>query len=228
MQTNITIQINKTKLAAAAIFAAKKDIRYYLNGVCLEIGNNGARLVATDGHAMIIINLLGPVTSGTETLEKPIQVILSNDDIKRFKPVKSRNAFANEITVTVEPKQSDGKQYIKVYDNGATFSFPAIDGHFPDYRRVFPRTISGEAAQYNPNFLVKAHDAALMLGYKNPCVNVGHNGPKAALVDIGAMDEVAIVLMPMRTEEKVNGAFFEWVMSDLTKSVSESVELEAA
>ena len=41
-------------LAAIAMFAAKKDIRHYLMGVCIDTGPAGAFLVATCGHAMAV------------------------------------------------------------------------------------------------------------------------------------------------------------------------------
>ena len=51
------VRVNELK--AVLQFAAKGDIRYYLNGVYLETGPLGARLVATDGHIMGVLKIEG-------------------------------------------------------------------------------------------------------------------------------------------------------------------------
>lgn len=49
-----TIEINRTHLRAVTLFAAVKDIRYYLNGVCVHVTDTAVRLVATDGRALLV------------------------------------------------------------------------------------------------------------------------------------------------------------------------------
>lgn len=52
-----TITITRAQLRAALIFAADKDIRYYLNAVLLEVGECGdCRLVAADGHRIAVLS----------------------------------------------------------------------------------------------------------------------------------------------------------------------------
>lgn len=48
----MNITINTDVFAAASLFRGIDDIRYYLNGLLLETGANGARLVGCDGHQL--------------------------------------------------------------------------------------------------------------------------------------------------------------------------------
>ena len=48
------IVINKSALKAVSRFAAKTDIRYYLVGVYVEANETETRLIATNGHTMLI------------------------------------------------------------------------------------------------------------------------------------------------------------------------------
>lgn len=49
-----SITIELAQLRAAMLFAAKRDVRYYLNGVFLEIGVGEFRLASTDGHVLSV------------------------------------------------------------------------------------------------------------------------------------------------------------------------------
>lgn len=46
------LHLNTQLFNAVSVFAAKNDIRYYLNGVHVEVVKGAAFLVATNGHAM--------------------------------------------------------------------------------------------------------------------------------------------------------------------------------
>ena len=47
------IVFNKNTLKALLLFAAKKDVRYYLNGIHIVVKNGVVTLTASDGHTMI-------------------------------------------------------------------------------------------------------------------------------------------------------------------------------
>ena len=52
----LSVQAGKlrTMLEATAFCMAQQDVRYYLNGLYLEIGDGNIRAVATDGHRMAV------------------------------------------------------------------------------------------------------------------------------------------------------------------------------
>lgn len=50
------VSVNADLVKAALPFAAKQDVRYYLNGVCIRPAKEGgALIIATDGHIMVCL-----------------------------------------------------------------------------------------------------------------------------------------------------------------------------
>ena len=108
----MAITITSAQLKAVALAMAKKDIRYYLNGLMI----NENHIVATDGHRMHIF-YHGQQWEHGET-------VIPREMIDLALKMKAVNV---EIT---------GKTI-----NGIPFN--ALDGRFPDYRRVIPSGAGG-------------------------------------------------------------------------------------
>jgi len=122
----ITFTLTKLEIKAALLMAAKKDVRYYLIGALVELRPECVRLVSTDGHAMIAMQVSG---HGYE----PRDIILPRQILEHV--VKAFPKYDGH-TFTV-----DGGQ---VTSGGLTVSL--IDCKFPDWRRVMPRVLcEGEA-----------------------------------------------------------------------------------
>jgi DNA polymerase-3 subunit beta len=103
-----------------------EETRYYLNGVCWQIGSSGRRFVATDGHRLALCKYSSEGDSGIVSRiipRKTVQIIathLAGRDVKIFG--LTGNSPALEI---VAP--------------GLTIRTKLIDGSYPDYERVIPR-----------------------------------------------------------------------------------------
>ena len=71
---SFSLEISQAKLKAlldATSFAmAQQDVRYYLNGMLFEVGENYLRVVSTDGHRLAM------ETFSLETTIKEIQQLL--------------------------------------------------------------------------------------------------------------------------------------------------------
>ena len=170
-------------LKAALLFASKKDVRYYLNGVLFEILNGQARLVATDG------NMLGVFQLG-ECSIPDTQIIIPREKIEVIK------LKADEVTL----RPGDGKTCAIVYA-GNEYTFTAIDARFPDYRRVIPSGVmSGESAQFSSELIVVLDKAYKVLNpsSKRGTPYISHNGLRGALVDLND-DNFLGVIMPLKT-----------------------------
>lgn len=171
------IEIKSGALNAMLNLSGKKDIRYYLNGVLIQVHENRLRLVATDGHVMGIYQ----------------DEIASDDSFQIVIP--------NEIISKLDKKQTnvlsrDGDQWR--IDN---ISFAPIDGQYPDYMRVLPREpLTKEIAQFNPDFIVRFHKVAKGFGFKAGLLGITHNGQNAALVDIGMPLNFVGIMMPLRSD----------------------------
>ena len=180
------ITIDRKALKAVSLFAAKKDIRYYLQGVLVESTPLETRLIATDGHT------LGAHRSeakgdneGVFTGIIPLDIVAA---ILKFKsPVKNDDI---PVTLTVLDNGEIRADYC-----GNSLLFKCLDGRFPDYRRVVPTEISGEKAFFNPDYLLRVRDASKFLGVS---FAFGYNGDSPSLATIG--QSMVAVIMPLRTE----------------------------
>lgn len=173
-----TVSIQTAHLKAAACFAADADTRYYLNGILAEIRPSETRLVATNGNIAGVLRYLD--VFGTQP-NLP-NVIIPNDTIKLA--VQSKSTI---VSLTYD----DGKWAI------AGIAFTAVEGNFPDYRRIIPNTHSGNAGHFNADLIACFKKAAKILGSRNNPV-IRQNGAGAAQVqflDFG--DTFVGVIMPM-------------------------------
>jgi DNA polymerase III subunit beta len=112
--------IEKTQFAMA-----QQDVRYYLNGMLLEIQGGDLRTVATDGHRLALSQSSGAVSEDLD-----IQVILPRKAVIEL----GRLLKDKDDDIKIELSNS----YIKVLLESAVFTSKLIDGRFPEYQRVMP------------------------------------------------------------------------------------------
>lgn len=105
---------------------AQQDVRYYLNGLLLEISNNKIKAVGTDGHRMGVSEVPVPSLSVSEV----VQIIVPR------KGVLELGRFLEESDAVATVKI--GKNHIRVDLGGMSFTSKLIDGRFPDYNKVIP------------------------------------------------------------------------------------------
>ena len=121
----------KRLLDKTAFAMAQQDVRYYLNGMLLEINNKTIRAVATDGHRLALCEIK---TEPQENLD--IQVILPR------KAVLELTRLLGEIDQEIKIEMSSN--YLKVLLPNSIFTTKLIDGRFPDYQRVMPSSTDKE------------------------------------------------------------------------------------
>jgi DNA polymerase-3 subunit beta len=105
---------------------AQQDVRYYLNGLLLEVGPGVLRLVATDGHRLAFQELRTEV-SAAETR----QVIVPRKGVMELLRLLADSDA--EVLLML------GANHIRVTMDDIRFTSKLIDGKFPDYQRVIPR-----------------------------------------------------------------------------------------
>lgn len=183
----ITLRIKDIKAVSHAM--AKSDIRYYLNGMLIHTNGHDTRLVATDGHRLNIA-----IVERTMLIETPQQFIIPDTLVNTICKCKApRRNKSPEVTLNF----ADGKVSALLPD-GAESVAKLVDGRYPDYDRIIPHTLSGEAAQYNPVYVLDAYKAcADYLGLKNPGVALSMNGQGCAAMSCG---DFAALLMPWRAD----------------------------
>lgn len=104
---------------------ANQDVRYYLNGMNIEIDNCSVRTVATDGHRLAICE------EKVESGDIKATVIVPRKAIQDLESQIPKHD--TDLTVSL------GTNHFKVEWEGFTYCTKLIDGKYPDYRRVMPK-----------------------------------------------------------------------------------------
>jgi len=122
-----TIEQSKMKriIDRVGFAMAQQDVRYYLNGMLLEVQPNSIRSVATDAHrlATCAVSISGP--------ESQQQLIVPRKGILELS--KLLNDPENSVTLYISPN------HIRTETGDFTFTSKLVDGKFPDYGRVIPK-----------------------------------------------------------------------------------------
>ncbi len=103
---------------------AQQDVRYYLNGLLLEISNNKLKAVATDGHRLALDEI-----DIQASIDSPIQIIVPRKGITELTRLLHDDS---EIEIQISTN------HIRVKNTNSCFTSKLIDGRFPDYQRVIP------------------------------------------------------------------------------------------
>ena len=106
---------------------AQQDVRYYLNGMLWEIRDKHLRVVATDGHRLAMCTLSGKIDASDDT-----QVILPRKGVLEL----ARLLLEDDADIAIVI----GSNHIRATTQHFTFTSKLVDGKFPDYQRVLPRS----------------------------------------------------------------------------------------
>jgi len=104
---------------------AQQDVRYYLNGMLLELAPNVVRTVATDGHRLAYCEAALDDASMTHQ-----QVIVPRKGVLELQRLLGEGDLRLAI----------GTNHIRASIGDIRFTSKLIDGRFPEYSRVIPAT----------------------------------------------------------------------------------------
>ena len=104
---------------------AQQDVRYYLNGLMLEISSGNLKAVATDGHRLAFDETDVETSSNEDR-----QIIIPRKGVTEL--IRLLQSSQNEANIRVS------KNHIQVTSGKLSFTSKLIDGKFPDYQRVIP------------------------------------------------------------------------------------------
>jgi DNA polymerase-3 subunit beta len=103
---------------------AQQDVRYYLNGMLLEIEGQTLRAVATDGHRLALCE-----ASLVAKAKSSQQVIVPRKGVLELQRVLTDEGSA-DIAI--------GTNHVRAQIGDVRFTSKLIDGRFPEYSRVIP------------------------------------------------------------------------------------------
>jgi hypothetical protein len=185
----ITLKTNV--LRAALICAAKKDIRYYLQGICISFNHPEVAMVCgTNGHILFAGQC--PI----DVIEAPdaygFEIIVPGDVIKGLDKKAE--------VVMLETIDSMPKGYYVLGNS----RFQAIDARFPDISRVIPsRDAFAEIkpSYFKPEYLCTANEALAMYygDKKDKCYSLAQRGDASGVVH-NERNDALVVVMPMRND----------------------------
>ncbi len=130
IQENISFNIEqgqfKTILQRTSFAMAQHDVRYYLNGMLLEICPSEMRAIATDGHRLALNRL-----AIKSDVDHKVQCIIPR------KAALELNRLLDAIDDIIDV--SIGNNFIRIKTPQWNFTSKLVEGRFPDYERVIPK-----------------------------------------------------------------------------------------
>jgi DNA polymerase-3 subunit beta len=105
---------------------AQQDVRYYLNGMLWEVQSGQLRVVATDGHRLAVCTLVAPIAAAVK-----VQVILPRKGVIELARLLMND---DDIQLVI------GSNHLRATTTEFTFTSKLVDGKFPDYDRVLPKS----------------------------------------------------------------------------------------
>lgn len=120
-------QFQLKQLLQRTYFAmAQQDVRYYLNGLLLEVLDHELRAVATDGHRLAF-----NATGLSVRTDQKLQVIIPRKGVIEL--LRLLEDSEQEVGITLS------HNHIHVTAESFVFTSKLVEGRFPDYERVIPR-----------------------------------------------------------------------------------------
>lgn len=121
----VTEQQLKKLIDKTGFAMAQQDVRYYLNGLLLEITSDRLRAVATDGHRLALSDTAADLSEIEER-----KVILPRKAVLELGRLLSDSDDSVQIALS--------KNHARFQRGNTLFTTKLIDGRFPDYERVIP------------------------------------------------------------------------------------------
>ena len=193
-----TITIPANILRASLITSAIKDIRYYLNSVCIVATATYTKAISTDGNRLSLIG-----NKEENTLDSAKVTILVPTDIIKMIDSKDVNVTFTQLN---DAATEWNMEVVNNKGSKKSINFTPVDGKFPDYARVIRAEMpKGEAQitkQFNPEYLADCVKQFKILGCKTfPVVCHGHEENTALRVTMRDNEHYLCILMPIRSDK---------------------------
>jgi DNA polymerase-3 subunit beta len=108
-----------------AFAMAQQDVRYYLNGLLLDLREHALRSVATDGHRLAVVETALAAGAAAQR-----QILIPRKGVLELQGLFEAGDGSVELEF--------GRNHLRVKRGDVTFTSKLIDGRFPDYEAVVP------------------------------------------------------------------------------------------
>lgn len=127
----VTVDLDQRDLSSliddVSFAMAQQDVRYFLNGMLLEVDSAHTRAVATDGHRLAMSTL----TKSNSEVASRAQIIVPRKGVIEL----SRLMDGAYETIQLQI----GGNHLRAQSGPYTMTTKLVDGQFPDYDKVIPR-----------------------------------------------------------------------------------------
>ncbi len=145
--------LRKTQFAAST-----EEVRYSLNGLYFNLGEERTEIVATDGHQLAIAYCAPVVASGKAT-----------DFILPLKAVREiAKTFADSPAVSIAVFENQ----ILFSDGTSTLTTRLIEGDYPPYQKIIPESTEGRTILDREAALRAARRVSLLSNPKNYAISL--------------------------------------------------------
>lgn len=151
--------VMKDLIERTAFAMAQQDVRYYLNGLLIDLRENALRCVATDGHRLALCEASLP--TGVQARK---QIILPRKGVLELQRLLEGGDREIELEV--------GRNHLRLRREDLTFTSKLIDGRFPDYEAVIPIGADKEVRVDREAFRASLQRAAILSNEKYRGVKV--------------------------------------------------------
>ncbi|MBP1474929.1 DNA polymerase III subunit beta [Frateuria sp. MAH-13] len=118
-------EVLRDLMERTAFAMANQDVRYYLNGMLLDLQEHTLRCVATDGHRLALKE-----TQLDSKVAARRQIIIPRKGVNELVGLFETGDGQVELEF--------GRNHLRVRRGGVVFTSKLIDGRFPDYEAVIP------------------------------------------------------------------------------------------
>ena len=201
-------------IAHTAFSMAHQDVRYYLNGLMLELGSSLIRSVATDGHRLAYAE--SPVS--LEVTESQ-QVIVPKKGVLELQ--RWLDGDEGQLDITLNPNS------IRIESATRTLVSKLIDGRFPDYNRVIPELAENIGVLDRVAFRESLQRAAILSNEKYRGIRLILEQDKLTLQAHNSEQEEAQEELPMEYDgERLEVGFNVQYLMDICNTIDhETLEL---
>lgn len=126
LQFQVPQRVLKNLIEKTQFSMAQQDVRYYLNGLLLEVSDNVIKTVATDGHRLSYCERDIDVSPSSK-----VQVILPRKGVVELSKLLEDSDSPADVVI--------GSNHIRINLADIQFTSKLVDGQFPDYDRVIPK-----------------------------------------------------------------------------------------
>ena len=129
LETTVPGEVLKAALDKTTFAMAQLDVRYYLNGLLLDLEGSTLRTVASDGHRLAVFQEVMP-----DAFPANRQIIIPRKGVLEL--ARLLGDAAEQVAIKISPNS------VSVDLGSVIFSAKLIEGRFPDYQRVMPRDLT--------------------------------------------------------------------------------------